>query len=220
MTPEHHMLEALRDVPITGTFEAHVTTTADSPDDRERFRDLCRELGVKCVLIELPEGETRSQPMTASYHHGPLSEVTAQVADLAREVRDAGFPVVRVKLEAIATNDGVPDTDADAGLHPPTNYFEFHVKLALPVGADLDRLRECCAKHDARLSRNALKTDRDGRTERFVTLRCYRVGRRRAFANFDSLVDDLTEAGFVIVNRQREYSIYDSAATLDAGWIT
>jgi hypothetical protein len=69
------------------------------------------------------------------------------------------------------------------------------------------------------LSRNALKTEQDGRCERFVTLRRYGVGRRSAFAGLEALERDLAAAGFAVGARQREYTIFDSAESLDAGWI-
>lgn len=217
--PEVDLCAALRQQTGAGTFEAHVSVDAAPPAECERFRALCAELGVKCVLIELPEGQTRSQSMTASYHHGSLADVAEEVAALSRRIRAAGFPIRRVKLEAVATNDGVPDTDAQAALFPPSNYFEFHVKLLLTATADLARLGELCARHDAHLSRNALKRDAAGRSERFATLRVYRAGRQRAFAHFDAFLADLEAAGYVFTNKLREYAIYDTAVALDAGWI-
>jgi hypothetical protein len=218
-TPEVDMAERLRGNACSGTFEAHVTVEAADLDERERFRGVCGELGVKCVLIELPEGATRSQPMTASYHRGELEQVLREVSGITRGVREAGFPVKRLKLEAVATNRGVPDSDDDVRRFPPGNYFEFHVKVLLAAGADLGALRELCARHDARLSSNAYKQDSGGRSERFVTLRLYGVGRRSAFAACDRLLAELKEAGHALGNNLREYTIYDSAVSLDAGWI-
>jgi hypothetical protein len=217
--PEHDMIEHLRGLNCRGTFEAHVTIAADDATTRERFRDLCAQLGAKCVLIELPEGVTRSQPMTATYHRGEVAAVAEEVAALSRTVRDAGFDVTRLKLEAVATNEGLPDTDEEAAAFPAENHFEFHVKALLGTDADLDVLRSLCARHDARLSSNALKMDTDGRRERFVTMRVYHAGRRSAFARFDALVNDLLAAGYTLGNRLREYTLYDSAVRLDAGWI-
>ena len=215
--PEQHMLDALRATPGRGTFEAHVTITADLAE-RERFRVTCAELGVKCVLIELPQGATRTQPMTSTYHRGDLADVTREVAALAGAVRAAGFAVSRVKLEAVTTNEGVPESDEQAANFPAGNYFEFHAKVALPVGADLAPLRALCAKHDAHLSSNAFKTD-DESCERFVTLRIYAAGRVRAEEAFDALLADLEAAGHAVTNRLREYTIYDSNAAVDAGWL-
>src|SRR5947207_2833568 len=109
--PEQLLIDRLRGQSGRGTFEAHVTVTADDLAASERFRALCGELGVKCVLIELPAGVTRSQPMTSTYHRGELAEVVAEVAALARSLRQGGFEVVRLKLEAVVTNEGVPQDD-------------------------------------------------------------------------------------------------------------
>jgi hypothetical protein len=217
--PEDALQPCLEQAPYEGAFESHVTVEAADLAARERFRGICDQLGVKCVLIELPEGATRSQPMTACYHHGAMASVLAEVEAICRELRGAGFVITRVKLEAVATNAGVPDSDEEAARLPRRNYFEFHVKLLLPPSADLAALRTCCDRHGARLSRNALKTEQDGRSERFVTMRVYGVGRRSAFARLEALERDLAAAGFVQVNRQREYTIFDSAEQVDAGWI-
>jgi hypothetical protein len=157
--------------------------------------------------------------MTVCYHHGEIGLVVEEVISQCRALRTAGFALARVKLEAVATNEGVPDTEEQAARAPAANYFEFHVKLLLPANADLEALRACCDRHNARLSRNALKTESDGRTERFVTLRLYGIGRRSAFTRLGALERDLSAAGFAIANRQREYTIFDSAERLDAGWI-
>ena len=41
--------------------------------------------------------------------------------------------VLRVKIESLMGNPGVPITDAEAAALSPSNYFEFHWKLKLPV---------------------------------------------------------------------------------------
>src|SRR5262245_38654521 len=201
-----------------GTYEAHVTVEAADERARERFRALCGELGVKPVLIDLAEGVTPSQPMTSSYHRGTVEEAASAAAELTRRVRAAGFPVSRVKLEAVATNAGVP-SDAEAGFMPANCYFEFHVKLALPPEADQDRLREIARRHEAHLSRNSFKQRSDGLIERFVTMRVYAAGGQTAFRRLDALVAELADGGFAIVNTQKEYSLFDSHLELDAGWL-
>jgi hypothetical protein len=220
VTPETDLVARLTAHPCRGTFEAHVTTRAADAAAADRFRGLCGELGVKCVLIELPQGMTRSQPMTASYHRGDLAAaVLSEVVALCRNVRAAGFPVARLKLEAVATNEGIPQEDDEAHDLAADNYFEFHQKVYLPPDADLGALGSLCAAHGGRLSSNALKRALDGRSERFVTLRLYGVGRRTAFARFDRLSAELRAAGYALGNGLREFTLYDSAVSLDAGWI-
>ncbi len=214
--PEDRMLAALVDRPGYGTFEGHVTVAADG--SVEDFRAACTGLGVKPVLIELPHGETPSQLMTAAYARGELAEAAARVAAVARGLRAAGFAVERVKLEAVAANDGVPDTDAAARAFPADCYFEFHVKLALSAGTGREATQAVCERHGARLSRNAFKAVA-GREERFATLRVYHAGRGTAYCRLDALLADLAAAEVVVLNTVREYSLFDSAVELDAGWL-
>ena len=215
--PEQSMLDELGRKPGRGTFEAHVTITAGIVDI-ERFRSTCAALGVKCIWIELPQGATPSQPMTSSYHRGDLADVIREVAALADAVRQAGFAVTRVKLEAVTTNEGVPASDEEAARFPVGNYFEFHAKVSLPSGADLAPLSALCATHRAHLSSNAFKSDDQG-CERFVTLRVYAAGRVNSERAFDALLADLDDAGYAVTNRLREYTIFDSNNRVDAGWL-
>lgn len=205
-----------------GTFEAHITVGAD-PDRREVFTRLCAELGVGCVLIELAAGETPSQPMTASHHRGDLASVLAEVEEIHAKLERGGFSVVRVKLEAVDTNSGVPLTDDEArAFAAPGTYFEFHAKLRLSnaEAADLGRLRDVCRRHGAHLSRNDFRRDAQaGTSERFVTLRVHGRGRAGATELCDALVEDLRSAGHAVAGVKRELTIYDSHARLDAGWI-
>jgi hypothetical protein len=216
--PEDAMVRILARVVGHGTFEAHITITAKDDETREQFRSRCHALGVKPVLIDLPEGVTPSQPMTSSYHRGTVEDAAKAAAELTRAVRASGFAVTRVKLEAVATNHGVP-SDHEAANMPRDCYFEFHIKLLLSPDADEPRLQEVCRRHSAHLSRNAFKKRSDGLTERFVTMRVYHTGKQTAFRHLDALATELNTAGFEIANIQREYSLFDSHVGLDAGWL-
>ncbi|MBS2015209.1 MAG: hypothetical protein JST00_20135 [Deltaproteobacteria bacterium] len=212
----------LRGRTTPGTFEAHVTVSLDGGASMEAFRAACRDLSVKCIAIELPEGETKAQPMTASFHRGELLDVQREVVEIARQLVRRGFPVTRTKIEAHGRSClvGTPSTDEDARAAPSTSYFEYHVKLALPEATDLGALAARCKAHGAHLSRNAYKAaGPDGLVERFVTLRAHREGRLTADTRFAALCRDLEAAGHVVRNRIREYTVFDTNVTLDRGWI-
>ena len=205
---------------IIGTFEAHVTVRPPHGGLAD-FRAACEELGVACVEIELPVGETPAQPMTASLHHGALPEIVHQVDAIARALAAAGFDVVRIKIEAMPDNAGVPVTDDDAAALP-ANYFEYHAKLVLPPGTaatDLAALAAACEPHHARLSRNARARRPDGAEERFVTLRVH-AGRATAEARYAALAGTLASFPKVHVEKRIcEYTVYDSDRTVDRGWL-
>ena len=191
---------------IRGLFEAHLTVDTDRRAD---FEALCGELGVDCVGIELPDGVHRAQPMTASHHRGELPAVIGEVEALHARIVAAGFTIVRTKLEASASNEGVPPAD-DAG------YFEFHIKVRVdPMRLDaLARIARSCG---GRLSRNDRR--RDDLPQRFVTMRVYRATRAAADVQLDALLAALDAAGFDHAGIAREYTLYDSRIELDAGWL-
>lgn len=161
----------------------------------------------------------RSQPMTASYHHGSLQEVFAEVQRLAQTLTDAGFEVTRVKFEAMVNNQDIPESDEEAQTLPASNYFEFHVKVTLPASADISALQAQCRQRGGHLSANAFKYHRDGQQQRFVTMRLYGVGRQSAQARFNKLLQWLEGEGLKLSHKLREYTVYDSNLALDAGWI-
>ncbi len=176
-------------------------------------------MGVKCILIELPNGITRSQPMTASYYHGALHDVHAEVQGLAQKIADAGFEVTRIKVEAMTNNQDIPESDEEVQALPASNYFEFHVKVTLAGDADVATLQVQCRQRGGHLSANAFKYQRDGQQQRFVTMRLYGVGRQSAEARFNELLQWLEGEGLKLSHKLREYTVYDSNLALDAGWI-
>lgn len=185
----------------------------------QKFQQLCQQLDIKCVLIVLPMGVTRSQPMTASYHRGTLAQVKAEVHHLADQISKVGFQVVRVKIEAMVYNQDIPVEDGEVCDHPSTHYFEFHIKALLPADADLKALEQRCTEQGARLSANALKQMANGYHQRFITLRLYALGRKSAQARFQALVKSLHSHGIKLAQPQQEYTVYDSNLLLDAGWL-
>ncbi|AFY52873.1 hypothetical protein Riv7116_0269 [Rivularia sp. PCC 7116] len=202
-----------------GTFEAHVTVKADNLAWRVKFNELCQNLNIKCVFIELPQGVVRSQPMTASYHYGTLKDVLQKINRIAQKIKNADFEITRIKIEAMVSNRDIPISDIEAQKLPKSNYFEFHVKVILPASENLEVLRNYCLRHDAHLSTNAFKKLADGKQTRFITMRIYDMGYKSAQTRFDNLLQFLKAKEFKLSQQQREYTVYDSNSSLDAGWI-
>ncbi len=203
---------------VSGIFEVHVTVQGDRV---ERFREMCEQLGkLKVIQIELKgsseqqSARLQRQLMTASYHSAKsIADVQKIAFGFARAFVGEGFAVERVKIEAMCHSEGVPETSD----YPPNCYFEFHVKLLLEPG-QAAALLPLCARHNAHLSRNALKTVAQGE-HRFVTQRMHKVGRSEAVARFEACVAELIDEGYAVVSRQREFSVYDTNVNLDAEWL-
>lgn len=195
-----------------GEFELHLTGSQWQVEELAAF---AQRHGVKFSHIELQQGAMTSQPMLTIGAKGTIDEVRAAAASWRARLREAGLHVVRVKVEAAPWNDGVPQSEEDAD---PAQYFEHHVKVLLRGDQDhLVSLIRAARPYQAHVSRNARRTRSDGQEERFVTQRCFGVGRGTARARLEELLGHLGE--FEVLEVEEEYVVDDDAGHLDHGWI-
>ncbi|MGW4246255.1 hypothetical protein [Nocardia sp. NPDC004722] len=200
-----------------GDFEAHLTVRAEDAARLERYSAAA---GLKFVHIMLDRGRGREQPMLTVRESGPFPAVRDSIAALTLRIEQAGFPVVRAKIEATPWATGVPATDAEALALGSHYYFEHHIKLLLTPDTDVRALTGLAVAHDAHLSANARRTRADGRAERFVTQRCRLVGDATATTQYTALLDALRAAEYEVLSAEREFVVYDSDESVDAGWIS
>ncbi|MER6250535.1 hypothetical protein ABT224_03960 [Streptomyces sp. NPDC001584] len=160
-----------------------------------------RELKVAHILPA--RGRVVSQPMLT------LPDRTGHEL-LVPRLRAAGFDPVRVKVET------VPWTTDSPG--PGGGHFEHHLKLPLPADFDRAALESLVVPHGAHPSWNARRVLAAGTHERFVTQR-WRGTAPEAGAACDALVAALGAAGYEIRSQEREFVLYDSALSVDDGWI-
>ncbi|BCM92867.1 hypothetical protein IAD21_04751 [Abditibacteriota bacterium] len=200
-----------------GEFETHVTLALAGQEEFESLSHWSHKRNLKCTHIVLDRGVTASQPMLTLESRGTLESTLQQAEALRHDCEKAGFQVSRVKLEVAPWNPDVPSTSAKA--RPQERYFEHHIKLLLSSAANLSPLNAAITGHGAHLSRNARRTRDDGQQERFVTQRCYGVGRQEARDAFDALMQAIRALSVPIVETEEEYVVYDSNLALDAGWL-
>jgi hypothetical protein len=202
-----------------GNFEVHLTTKLESALEADRFTQWCQLFHLKCVRIILDRGEFADQPM-ATWRRGQttLSHVRQEAHRFAESASREGFAVTRLKIEADPHNADLPKFDEDCAEHNASNYFEHHVKLQRPRGAEKQQLLAICELNNAHVSRNAFRDTSDFE-ERFVTLRGYHVGLVTTMAQLQQLLDDLHNLGETILEHESEYCLYDTNLQLDAGWL-
>jgi hypothetical protein len=205
---------------FSGQFETHLTLQLDDAERLEELREWAARHGLKCVHIILDRGECPSQPMLSRWSSGLLSTEILAARALSRQLTADRFRVIRTKIEAAVSIDGVPQASVDVLTAPDGRYFEHHVKLLLETGADRDPILTVAQQHDAHLSRNALRRRPDGGEERFVTQRCHGVGRIEARRSLDALLAALRRLGHPVLEVEEEYVVFDSHAAVDDGWIT
>lgn len=203
-----------------GLFEAHLTITKLSEEEqKQKFINLTKQLGIKPLLIHLYRGDAPIQPMTASTHEGTWTMVQKEINVLVQKIEQAGFIINRVKVEAHPDNKGVPK-DENQAKRFPEGYFETHLKVLFGQ-KDEELLKNICQNHQAHLSYNAFKTHTATLLqEKFVTLRHYAIGKTEAFAEAQKLKNELLNAHFTITKTITEYCIFDNNTSLDNNWLT
>ncbi|WP_146151944.1 hypothetical protein [Ahniella affigens] len=189
--------------------ETHLTVRLP-PGQQDRLRTLASAFDCKLLLIELERGTFPVQPMLSWRQAGDLGETLRHAASLSQRLNDAGFEVVRVKIEVDLARIGIQ----------PACYAEAHFKIrARP--ADWPRLSALSTAHGAHLSRNAWSRDttsRDDHSERrFVTLR--HTDPRQAGAHFVAFETVLAGDGWEIESRTFEAVLFDDNLRLDEGWL-
>lgn len=203
---------------FAGEFETHITVKLQDLNSIDRLQQWGIERNLKFLHILLERGTNISQPMLTRRGRGDFADELEIATALAQALTAEDFAVVRIKIEAAPWNQGVPQSDVEAYLHPADRYFEHHIKLLLQSNRD-SPLRELVQRHSAHLSRNALQTRNDGFGQRFVTQRCIGVGRSTAKKQLQILVDSIESLGYHPIDIESEFVVYDSNLALDKGWI-
>ena len=216
---------------VTGSFEIHVFVAPLDPPTGvvDRFRAACASAPspMKALLLELDYVDRGWVGVLQSSRYVTGDVVTAREAARidAAVLRAAGFDVIREKVEAVARNPGVPETDDDARRSPADRYFEFHLRIDGREGAlgpaELTAIHEISVRTSARLgvpvpaSFNALKPGL-----RFLNLRARGVGLRRAMDTVGELARAIEAVDTLAVSKViAEYVCYDSNRAIDDGWL-
>lgn len=191
-------------------FELHLTTTELDETQLTEFVAFCDTIAAKPILIELPEGIQRQQPMISKIVRCAVAdEVHGIIESLQTSFIKAGFPVKRVKVEV------PPDHRREAEKAFPDflgGYYEWHGRVKV---ADREKLLKLCRMTGAHLSANALK-NKPG--ERLITVRG--TANERGFRyRVRELTANLANNNYTLLKEEAEYCVFDSNKSPDKGWI-
>ncbi|NHZ66650.1 hypothetical protein [Massilia genomosp. 1] len=188
-------------------YEIHLTTAPLAGAQWDALARFAAATGAKPMVIALARGSHPVQPMLTLCRAGHLDEVIAQALALAGQATQAGFEVVRCKIE----QDASPDAQALA--HARHHYFEWHGRMLVPEPIR-PQLAALCAPFGAHLSNNAIR----GGDLRYVTLR-ETGGHAGLRARVAGLTGALAAHGWTLEKQQWESVVYDSNLALDKGWL-
>jgi len=223
-------LNAIVPTTVKGTFEAHITFDCTHNTEKyiENLKKVCENTKYKIIFINLNinrKEDKLQQLMTSSYHCGEYLSIVKQIEEEAyKHFKD--FNIIRIKIESLASNEGVPQTDTEKRIlwNDESNYFEFHYKVLVKNGGKKDKLQELqdiCQRSyrfPLHLSHNAFQQLDEKNFHYMITMRLFDVGRDNAFIRNDEVVKYLTDSKFPPLKVVREFIVHDSYIELDHGW--
>ncbi len=215
---------------VTGTFELHVFVAPLDPPPEviEAFTAACRAASTPTKALHLRLDYVHrgfiGVLQTSRYVEGDLDHAIRSIHEDAAMLRAAGLEVIREKVEALASDDGVPKCAADAERSPSDRYFEFHILIDGDERAlsedDMVSLRGLSREFSERLrapvplSYNTMKP-----SQRFLNMRARGVGLDAASAPVRELERSIAERGGLKVKKLiAEYICFDTNRDVDNGW--
>jgi hypothetical protein len=197
---------------ISGVFEIHISV---DPVQITKLRLFTMKNKMKPILAVAKHGDNPNQLMISKWTTGTVFEAVSRAKEIADQLKDDGLDVVRVKVEAMAHNKGVPqeaNRDVD-----PSHYFEFHIKIPIEEHRSWQELEDLAAANRCAVSFNAFKDT----VAALVTMRVSASrGYREAEMMKDALLMALKVGGFAAGGEvQKEFSVFDSRPEYDDGWL-
>lgn len=203
---------------ITGTFEIHCTI---DPASQTRLLVLIESLKsnpdyswmIRPRMTQVSElyGAHPIQPMFACFMHGTEPHALDRLKRLGDLFRSKDINCLRLKLEASASNVGVPEqTTTD-------DYFEFHFDIPMcqtQIARDWNKLVKILIPFGCHLSHNMNKDQ----ITPIATIRHY-GSLDEIHKKYTEIETMLSRFGYRCIKLQREYSVYDDNVGLDQGWL-
>jgi hypothetical protein len=211
---------------ISGTFECHIFCAPLNPsaEIKARFVEACEKVGVKALCLGLDyEGQGVIDVLQSTKYYELNNSKTA----VERLVQDGlalstHFEIIRLKLEAMAWNPGVPITNEQSHALPEGNYFEYHLKLDAPVSLENDeQLKQLARQLTQELGvRVPFSCNNMGdKNQRFLNARTYGIGASESAAIVAQITEALLTKGFKVQKIIQEFIVFDTNKELDRGWL-
>jgi len=205
-------------IPVSGVFEIHLFGPVDAdPETFAKFEEACKQCGRMTKTLKLSlhfETGNHFVPQSSTYISAPSVEKAREVsAELLKVFEAANVPIIREKIEAIAHNKGVPETDEEAAKFPE-HYFEYHLRLNTEVCYDVSTGLSKMFGHKIPLSCNLYPP-----YQCFLNARTYEMGSETSGRLVDYITMELEKRGIQVCKRISEFIVFDSYKNLDKGWL-
>ena len=211
---------------IAGSFECHIFCEPLNPDPETvtRFIETCETASVKalCLGLNFVDVGVVDVLQSSKYYHCDSASEALQCMLADARVLARVHPVIRLKLEAVALNPGVPQTPEAEQQVPGDCYFEYHIKIAADPTPENDAILKALAGELTRSLGVAIPfscNNTPTKHQRFLNARTYGMGAVASARVVDRICEAIRDRGFETRKVIREFTVFDSNKALDAGWL-
>jgi len=197
-------------------YEIHVTV--DLSKRILWFKDVCRQIGVKPIVLDLENGgeSVMKDVMTSSHIIGDNTSAYNECSRISSELERNGFTVLRKKIETVPWHPAAPSELGDK--MPEDCYFEAHVGCII-FDHEEAKLSRVIDDLDVHLSKNFFKKKEDGRLVKMITMRKYNGLYDDFIVELDRLKSRLSANNIDFEKVITEFSIYDTKVSHDFKWL-
>lgn len=211
---------------ISDTFECHIFVAPLNPSEelQVKFAQVCKENGMRALNVGLNFETIGMATVLQSTKYYKVANPKIAVECMIEDAKKLNehFEVIRLKLESLATNEGVPQTDEESKLIPGDTYFEYHIKIKnAPMSEESDNVLKNLSyqltddlKIRVPFSCNNLKD-----YQRFLNARTYHIGFENSFAKIEKVKAAIEDKGYEVERVISEFIVYDTNKKLDTGWL-
>ncbi len=214
-------------------FEIHITVKLASNILVDNFKLACARIGVKPIVLDIGM-RGALDVMTSSVIMTDNLGAYNEMRRISQELTDAGFDVIRDKIETVPWHPAAPTEPKDVN---PNLYFECHINVVCNE-EERERLvkwnEEC--KIGGHLSRNVFKRINDEDFIQMLTIRSttvntsFPIDTAGDFVQYVEMVIETLngdENNYLpnlrpnaVLKHTIEYAIYDTNVSHDTGWVT
>ena len=202
-------------------YEIHITVNAENGIDVEKYKQDCKDIGVKPIILDLQDKSGKpvmDDVMTSSKIVGNNGEAFEEMKRISNELTQKGYNVIREKIEASYWHAKAPfKADGDTKM-PEGCYFECHLNVAC-TDEKLPLLSTIAKNTNCHLSKNKFKVFDDGSFTIMMTYRSY----DQVFEDFEDSLKWIKKClitdNFELEKEVIEFSIYDTRITHDSKWL-
>lgn len=202
-------------------YEIHITVNCENGIDTKKYKFDCNHIGVKPIILALQDQDANKvmdDVMTSSKFYGNNGEAFDDMKRISKELTEAGYTVIREKIEASYWHQKAPFKADGDKIMPEGCYFECHFNVECTQDK-LPKLSSIAKSTNCHLSKNAFKSFDDGTFTIMMTYRSYEMMYEDFENHLDFIKNNLKWNDFKLEKEIVEFSIYDTRINHDSKWL-